>query len=871
MKKIFAFVFSFSAIVPLYATHNRAGEITYRRLSDYTYEATITTYTKESSPADRPELEIFWGDGTSDTIPRINGGGNGEMVGNDIKKNIYIGVHTYNAIGNYCMSFEDPNRNSGVINIPNSVNIPFYVQTCLYLNPFLGANNSPVLLNPPIDDACINVQYIHNPGAYDPDGDSLSYELTECRGYLGEIVPGYSLPSGVAVNPYTGDFTWIVPMQLGEWNFAMYIHEWRNGIKIGTVTRDMQITVVNCNNNPPEITTITDTCVEAGTLLQFTVYATDPDPAQPNNYITMTATSGLFNYPGNPSPPQFPATFTQPVSGVSNVSSPFSWQTACSDVQLQPHTVSIRAQDSGVPVNLVDYHNVNITVVGPSPKNPAANPVGNSIHVSWDASICPEVTGYLIYRRNGYYGFFPAHCETGVPTYTGYSYIGSVSGLNTTLFVDNNNGAGLTHGIEYCYMIVARFPDGALSYASLEVCTDLKKDVPVITHISVITTDLTAGADTVIWSKPTEIDSITIPPPYVYRLLRSDGFSGGNFTQIATFSDLNDTIFVDTNINTETSPHTYRVELHSLWEDFGLIGGTQASSVFLSIAETDNQLILSWQENVPWTNYRYDIYKDDGTGNFVFLDSTTQQTYTDTGLVNGTEYCYKIRSVGSYFSDALMEPLYNFSQEKCGTPIDTVPPCPPQLTVLPDCDNFRNKLEWFYDNASCAQDAVTFNIYYTPVFDGEYSKIASVHISALYAYLHDSLSSIAGCYAITAIDSVGNESAFGDTVCVDNCPVYELPNIFTPGGDNYNDFFVPFPYRYVESINLTVYNRWGRIVFETTDPDIKWDGTNKDSKLLCSDGVYFYVCEVNEIRLTGIVPRKLKGFVYLIHGKGNSN
>ena len=59
----------------VFATHNRAGEITYKHLAGNLYEVTITTYTKISAPADRPELEIFWGDLTSDTIPRTNGSG----------------------------------------------------------------------------------------------------------------------------------------------------------------------------------------------------------------------------------------------------------------------------------------------------------------------------------------------------------------------------------------------------------------------------------------------------------------------------------------------------------------------------------------------------------------------------------------------------------------------------------------------------------------------------------------------------------------------------------------------------------------------------------------------------------------------------
>src|SRR5438105_3542680 len=90
-----------------YATHNRAGEITYERISGYTYKATIITYTKETNAADRNQLVIHWGDGDSSVISRTNGPDNyhedgtpgpdgfydGEDVGNNTKKNIYFGFH----------------------------------------------------------------------------------------------------------------------------------------------------------------------------------------------------------------------------------------------------------------------------------------------------------------------------------------------------------------------------------------------------------------------------------------------------------------------------------------------------------------------------------------------------------------------------------------------------------------------------------------------------------------------------------------------------------------------------------------------------------------------------------------------------------
>ena len=112
---------------------------------------------------------------------------------------------------------------------------------------------------------------------------------------------------------------------------------------------------------------------------------------------------------------------------------------------------------------------------------------------------------------------------------------------------------------------------------------------------------------------------------------------------------------------------------------------------------------------------------------------------------------------------------------------------------------------------------------------------------------------------VTAVDSFGNESDSGSTLCIDNCPIYELPNVFTPGDDGKNDLFTPFPYKFIESVDVTIFNRWGNIVFETKDPDINWDGKEMKSGKQVSDGVYYYMCTVNEIRLVGIVQRELRG------------
>ncbi|MCF8256150.1 MAG: gliding motility-associated C-terminal domain-containing protein [Flavobacteriales bacterium] len=843
-----------------HATHNRAGEITYEHLGGLTFRATITTYTVPDSPADRPWLPLSWGDGTIDTVYRSNGGGNGEEIAPGVKKNIYTATHTYPSASTYVLSMEDPNRNGGILNIPNSVNVVFYIETTLTISPFFGSNSTPVLLNPPIDNACVNRRYIHNPGAFDPDGDSLSYELVTCMGEMGEAIIGYSLPNGVTINAVTGDLVWEFPTQQGEFNYAIRINEWRRPegsdqyALMGHVIRDLQVTVLTCQNEPPIVTSVDEICVEVGDTLIFPVYAWDPD----GHGVRLTATGGpLVNGISNASFPQ-PTVATNHDTAVSI----FQWVPQCGNVQLQPHTMLFRAIDNP-PANevaLTDYHTTFITVVAPSPKNPLAEPEGNSIVLNWDASICTEAVGYKVYRRIEEYGFMPDTCETGVPAYTGYGYIGSTSGLNGTTYTDS----GLNSGIQYCYMVVACFADGAESYASEEFCAVLNRDLPIITHVSVRETDNANGSMDVVWSRPTELDTLLIQGPYEYRVYRSDVTAPNDFQLIETKFGLNDTIYMDTLIDTRALEFYYKIELFNGEPGNTFVVGESdvASSVYLVAIGVDNEVILTWAENVPWVNDMYEVYLADADENLTLLDTVYEREYRHGPVANGVELCFRIRSIGHYSADGLVDPLLNWSQIACATPVDTFPPCDQTVQIVRDCELDQNLLSWT-EEPGCPNDIIEFRIYYTAVFGGQLQLIRTITDPQEQSFLHTNLESIAGCYAIVAVDSFMNMST-ADTFCIDNCTDYTLPNVFTPGGDLFNDLFGPGTFKYVESVDVKIYNRWGIKLFETTDPAVNWDGTYSVTGAEVPDGVYYYVATVNEIRLQGVVPRHLHGFLHLI-------
>jgi len=101
-----------------------------------------------------------------------------------------------------------------------------------------------------------------------------------------------------------------------------------------------------------------------------------------------------------------------------------------------------------------------------------------------------------------------------------------------------------------------------------------------------------------------------------------------------------------------------------------------------------------------------------------------------------------------------------------------------------------------------------------------------------------------------------------DTILIDHCPDITVPNVFTPNGDQYNDYFYAIG-EYTEQFHLMVFNRWGQLLFETNDMNEKWDGKNNGTK--CPQGTYFWVVDCRYYSLNGdFVDHELKGTVTLI-------
>jgi hypothetical protein len=937
------------------ATHLRAGQIVVEHLGPRTVKIRIEVWTNTLNTSvlfggDQDILDF--GDGNTLLVsPEITGstsGPNGQLPDN-VNYAYYEVIHEYGAPGFYTISYREPNRNEHINNMTISGNEMFYIETRILIDPAIGTNNSPRLMIDPIDRSCAGVAFFHNPGAFDPDTeDSLSYEMVIPFSARNTPVAGYKLPNEpefyggtnyqtasetggpptFSINAVTGDLRWDAPWKLGEYNIAFNVVEHRkiNGVwrRIGFVRRDMQILVEDCENERPTLELPPDTCVVAKTLLEADIIGKDVD----GDPVKIEAFSQIMNAPFNPV-----ATIT-PDPGINDfvpvdATTKFRWQTECEHIRQQPYSVVFKISDKPpLGPSLATFDTWFITVVGPKPvwNNYVKNPE-RSVTLNWSDYLCGNAVAMQVWRKVDGSDFQPSNCETGMPSYLGYEMIGLVDLTtgNVTSFTDNNNNEGLEAGPTYCYRLVAVFPPGtrAESLVSDDLCVEpFELTDPVITHVDVDVTDEVNGKIIVRWIEPKE--NPTYPPgtAFTYKVYRGTGFAGAPAaTPIATTTDL---FFEDTGLDTESLIYNYVVEAYAGAPE-ALVGKTsQASSVRVETQSRNKRIDLSWTADVPWSNnisgLTHRIYRgdegSDSKDDLVFLTEVNVNqegfSYVDLGPLENRFYCYLVETYGSYGNDEIhTDALINRSQINCTKPGDEEPPCkpqPPQPEEPQDCltqvfDDeyecgggkvYENHLKWAKEE--CADDIAAYIIYYSNSETGDYVPLDTVRNVFEYIDNDDALlNTRARCYRISALDRSGNEGEKSEPFCFDNCPYYELPNVFTPNDDQcndlfqaYNNKFAPGPKcefpevskercaRFVQNVTFHVYNRWGRQVYSYSSTDarsgdsaldpilINWDGRSDEGQEL-STGVYYYIAEVtfNTIRESSKY-KTLKGWVRII-------
>lgn len=783
------------------------------------------------------------------------GGGRESNVGQNTTVVVYEFDYTYKFEGNFTISYIEGNRNGGIINLGggNSLSYPFYVETQLTASYSL-INSSPELTIPPLDGACLNARFVHIPGAFDVDGDSLSFRIVPPKQGINQDIAEYlplddpsisstnELKNGPAefhINATTGLLTWDAPEFLGEYTVAFLIEEWRKNedgdyFLLGYVTRDMQIIVQDCSDERPTLSALEEVCVEAGTVLEEIITGRDPN----EDLVLMEAFGGPFEVDNSPAEYiNLPDSSTNTVFRNQPADNLFRWRTNFSHVRDQPYNIVFKVSDvqfDPSEPSLIDFESWQVKIMAPAPKNLNTEIESlNSIHLSWQAYGGADYGATIsIYRKIGSTDIPFDACTGGIPGGAGYEKLIELPG-STTSYLDNSD---ILPGVQYCYRLVANFPSprGGTSYASDESCSYIPPEGPAITNVSVALTDNNNGLMDLKWTTPLALNTTEHPEPYTYQILRSEN-PDQPLNEWTFVDQTTDTSYQDRALNTSEKDYYY---LLITTDNNGINADTSisASNVRTNGVSAISRINLNWEADVPWSNntsafpYHY-IYRNrtdanaSDVNNFALIDSVDVTVsgfnFTDNGefgnyqLRSDRDYCYYVITTGSYGIPEIISPLFNSSQIFCATPLPEPPPPAPEIIV--EGDSYTLRL--YGDNVTMASNPICesnfsgcsiglytnriewtvddpnnsvkgFNVYYSNT--GEANDYELIGSTTEMEFSHDNLEEIKGCYKVKSYDISNQESNYSQTLCFDNCPYYELPNTFTPNGDGKNDTFQAF-------------------------------------------------------------------------------
>ncbi len=451
MKKFFTLLFILTTFIQFnsQATHMMGMDISYKCVGPNQYHINLSFYRDCSGAAQAPTsatidyVSASCGQTLTATLNQtINGVevsplcpaqlaqsscNGGTLPG--VQQYVYEGDITLPvACNDWVVSYESCCRNAAITNITAASGYGIRIEAHIDNTNSL-CNNSPVFTTLPVPYICANQPFNYNHGAFDLDGDSLVYTLIDPMDWLGGAAIPYASPfsptyplsttSGtVTFDPSTGQMSF-TPNATQITVVAVRVDEYRNGVWVGSVTRDIQLVVLNCNNQVPTLgspTNVTGGYVTGptsfevcpGQPLGFQVTGTDPDLGQ----ILSVSTNLASVLPG--------ATMTS--TGTNPVISTFYWQPSGSDTGFHSFTLTIH--DDACPIQGQQIYSFQIYVLSGTSAGP-------------DITICGNMTALLQATGGTSFTWSPA---TGLNNANISNPIATPS--QTTTYVVNSNLTG---------------------------------------------------------------------------------------------------------------------------------------------------------------------------------------------------------------------------------------------------------------------------------------------------------------------------------------------------------------------------------------------------------------------------------------------
>jgi len=822
MKKIIFFTlltsfFILGSLQKAKATHFSGSDLTYTCLGGNTYLISFTFY-RDCSGATAPSVQTVNFSCSSNpaynfsaTLNRIPGTGqeitpgcsaiptscaNGNNYG--IQEYVFQGNVTLSPCNEWTLQTSSCCRNT-VTTVSGQGS---WTMIAKLNNLSAPCNSSPTFSNKPVAVVCNNQSFCFNHGALDPDGDSLVYSFYAPFTTYPQSVPyvgsysatnflGSSTP--ITIDHETGDICF-TPNSLLSTVTGVKVDEYRtiNGVatKIGTVYRDLQMKVVQCNNTIPVLSGM-DTTQSATYNPNDTTYRIELCLSQdPFEFHINGFDADTFNPGTTGSPEKFSiswnngipgGTFNTYNNGTASAYASFSWQPTSADIgNIKCFTATV--QDEACPYNGFQTFSYCILVRG------------MLVDIGSDTLVCDGES-------------FTANADADTTTVNYYWYMDGIASSNPPSqdwYLVNSSTIGVGQ-----HILTIETNDGN-------------------------TTTTCPGVDEMI------IDVI-YQPEINGTLLDSAFCDGGAITydggpgQQYTWTDIVMNPLGASKTFTTSNSGTYIVTVN---------GGVNTRCFDVDTFEVvsipypklkDDTCI--WAADAPYTidagflyaglGYRWDDGSDQR-----YLDVTTTGKYT-------VEYYHTSISSSVGCSDSQNINVINKNDmiQSVKIPVDQDSPLPgetPQPGNREICSHQRLKLTGPSAPSGYSYDYAWSNTAGGKVFSTSAAFIFHQKVESTYKIVLDA----GGC-----LDSID--------VITKPCDV-KVPNIITPNGDGANDFFkivimddqgkpstegfyLSFP-----NSTLLITNRWGTKIYESNNYQNDWNGNG------ASDGVYYWILELQD-------------------------
>jgi len=386
MKKITVLVLLLvGIIIPTYATHLMGGDITVQDLGNQEFKVNLIVY-RDTIGIPMADTAYIYFAGPNNASFSINIPYDTVISGNLLPMypygvEVYYFTDTVTLVGNgkWEIFWENCCRNNAILNLTNPLNESMTLYTSLVTDT-TSANSTPFFLVPAAIFLQQNTSWQYNPLPFDPDGDSLHWSIDQPLNDTGLYCLGYVTPSSdptnvFSIDPITGTISWTADL-VGNFVASILVDQYRNGVWVGEIRRDMQFIVVpagqgfplwsNLSGIPTDMNNNYAFNLTEGSPFKLELIATHSDPTRT---VFMEAYSEVFQLPLSN------ATFTETINPPETTGE-FNWQPKAGDLRNRPYQVVFRISDG----LFTDDRTVLLTVNTPLAINESIQSVGIKVY-----------------------------------------------------------------------------------------------------------------------------------------------------------------------------------------------------------------------------------------------------------------------------------------------------------------------------------------------------------------------------------------------------------------------------------------------------------------------------------------------------------